>query len=100
MEKKQLLTDSISFFMNNTVSIEFIRDEKIYRVYFPKLPCCHLLPKELKNDFHDDVNRSTPKSKITDLMNMTEYIVNTMRHEEMLKEFFKFNPLLGILVNR
>jgi len=30
-----------------------VRDEKIYTVYFPKLPYCKLLPKESKLDFHD-----------------------------------------------
>lgn len=87
-------------FRKNSGSVEIVKDENIYRIYFPKLPCCQLLPKDLKNDFHDDVNRSTAKSKITRLMNETENIVNTMKHEENLNEFFKFNPILGFFVNQ
>lgn len=49
-----------------------VRDDKIYTVYFPKLPFCKLLPKDAKIDFHDEVDRTSSKTKLTYLMDETK----------------------------
>jgi hypothetical protein len=56
-----------------------------------------MLPKDLKEEFHDRVNRATPKAKITDLINGSPEFVKTMNHEERLRIIFNYNPLLGFL---
>lgn len=63
------------FFKRNSKSIEIIRDNNIIRIYFPKLPFCNTLSKDLKNDFHDEVSRESAKSKLTYLMSQTESFV-------------------------
>ena len=52
-----------------------IKDNNIIRIYFPKLPFCNTLSKDLKNDFHDEVSRESAKSKLTYLMSQTESFV-------------------------
>lgn len=64
-ENKELLIEAIKFFKFNTKSIEINREDKLYTVYFPKLPFCHMLPKDLKEEFHDTVVRTSSKSKLT-----------------------------------
>jgi inositol 1,4,5-triphosphate receptor type 3 len=46
--KKEKLIAAIEFFKKNTKQIEILRGDKISTVYFPKLPFCHKLPKDLK----------------------------------------------------
>lgn len=67
-EQKELTKNSIKFFKENTCSVEMIRDKHIHTVYFPKLPFCKLLPKDLKEEFHDAVPRTSSKTKLTYLM--------------------------------
>ena len=98
-EKKENLKKAIEFFKEHTKQIEILRDDKIATVYFPKLPFCHKLPKDLKEKFHDEVNRKTTKSKLTALMNTTEEFKNTMIHEERLRILFNYNPLLGFFAD-
>lgn len=52
----------------NTCSIDIIRDDNLYLIYFPKLPYCKQLPKDIKIDFHNNVDRTSSKTKLTDLM--------------------------------
>ena len=49
--------------------------------------------------FHDRVDRTSSKTKLTDLINECEIIIETMKHEERLRIFFKINPVLGILAS-
>jgi hypothetical protein len=76
-----------------------VRDENIYTVYFPKLPICKMLPKDSKTDFHNDVDRTSSKTKLTFLMDETKHIIKTMEHEERLRIFFSYNPVIGIFAS-
>jgi hypothetical protein len=66
---------AINFFRENTCSIDMLRDNKLYIIRFPKLPFCQLLPKDVKLSFHDRVDRTSSKSKLTDLMNECPIII-------------------------
>lgn len=41
-----------------------MRNEKLELVYFIKLPYTKFLPKDKKNEFNDNVDRSNVKSKV------------------------------------
>ena len=62
MEFKQLKTKALSFFKRNSAHIEIQRDGKFYKVFFPLLPECANLPKTIKREFHEKVNRTSVKS--------------------------------------
>ena len=76
-----------------------VRDDKIYTVYFPKLPYCKLLPKDAKIEFHDGVDRTSSKTKLTYLMDETKQLIKTMQHEERLRIFFSYNPVIGVFAS-
>ena len=78
VEQQKLMKKSISFFRQHTCNIDMVRDDKIYTVYFPKLPFCKLLPKDAKVEFHDDVDRTSSKTKLTYLMDETEKLIKIM----------------------
>lgn len=99
IEKKQMQQDALAFFKQNIAHIEIVRDNKIYKVYFPLLPITRYLPKSLKVDFHERVNRDSTKSKISDLMMDKDVFIRTMKHEEKLAKLFNKNKLIGVIFN-
>ena len=78
----------MSFFAKNVIHIEIIRDGEIFKVYFPILPCCKLLPKEVKIEFHEDINYEDEKGKLTELMEKSDEIIEIMQHEEVIQNIY------------
>ena len=99
MEKKQIQQEALAFFKKNIAHIEIVRDNKLYQVFFPLLPTTRFLPKSLKQDFHEKVNRESSKTKINDLMKDKDEFIRTMIHEEKLNKLFNKNKFIGIIFN-
>lgn len=97
--KKKNRRNAFKFFCENTVSIEFVRDEQISRAFFPLLPFCKLLPKESKIDFHNSIDYNNHKGKLRSLMEQSDFMINVMQHEEQLNEIFRRNFLLALLAS-
>jgi len=99
IEKKQIQQNALAFFKQHIAHIEIVRDNILYRLFFPLLPITRFLPKTLKQDFHERVNRESTKTKINDLMADTNLFIRTMIHEEKLNKLFNTNKLIGLLFN-
>ena len=69
------------FFKKWTVHIEIVRDNKVEKIYFPKLPFCQNNFATLKKKFHSKY-RPTIKMKITDLIACKEEVIKEMKYEE------------------
>lgn len=89
----------MTFFKKYIAHIEIVRDNKLYRVFFPLLPTTKFLPKSLKQDFHEKVNRDSTKTKINDLMQEKDLFIRTMIHEEKLNKLFNKNKLIDVIFN-
>ncbi|KRX06791.1 MIR motif [Pseudocohnilembus persalinus] len=98
-QNSEILKQAIQFFNKNSAHIELVRDNKIEKVHFILIPFCHYLPKETKQKFNDNVNRDSIHSKITGLLEQTPHIIQIMKHEERLKNFFDQQKLLAIFAN-
>ena len=99
-EQKQNLRDALLFFSRHVSHIEICMKEKMQKIFFPILPMCKMLPKEIKENFNENVNRINTKIKVEELMATAPYFIKIMRHEEKLRVFFNKNKMIGILVNR
>lgn len=99
-QKKQLIREVLSFFSNFVKHIEINRDGQLWKIFFPLLPMCKRLPKEIKEEFNENVNRVTNKIKVEELMIAAPLFLKIMRHEEKLRLFFNRNKMIGILANR
>lgn len=97
--KKELLSNILKFYSNFVVHIEIFRDNKLQKIFFPLLPFCKTLPKEIKNNFNEKVNRATSKIKVEELMASAPNFIKIMRHEEKLRLFFNKNKISGLIVN-
>lgn len=58
-----------------------------------------MLPKDSKDEFHENVIRTNSKSKVTYLMVNSELFIRTMRHEERLRILFNYSPILGFFAD-
>ncbi|CAD8076144.1 unnamed protein product [Paramecium sonneborni] len=94
LEQKELTKNAIKFFRQNTCSIDMIRDQKLYTIYFPKLPICKL-PKSARMEFHDQVDRTSSKTKLTYLMERANFLIKVMEYEEKLNSVFAKNPIFA-----
>ena len=99
LEKKQIQQNALAFFKQNIAHIEIVRDNNLYRVFFPLLPITRFLPKSRKTEFHENVNRESTKTKISNLMKDKDDFIRTMNHEEKLNKLFNTNKLIGIIFN-
>ena len=99
VEKKQLIREAVSFFRSNMAHIEIVRDGQLQKIYFPLLPFCKFLAKSLKTEFHETVTRTSTKAKLADLMEKADFLIEHMKHDEKLAQFFNKYKLIGILGN-
>lgn len=97
IEFKELKTKALNFFKHNSAHIEIQRDNKFYKVYFPLLPECANMPKTEKQEFHEKVNRTSVKTKVSGLLDESGYFINVMVHEQRLKNIFNKNKILGMI---
>ncbi|EGR33562.1 MIR domain protein [Ichthyophthirius multifiliis] len=93
------LKQALQFFKQKTCQIEIIRDGELQTIYFPKLPLCFTLADEVKDDFNNQVDRSSTKAKITCLMNQSDRIIRIMKHEERVRRLVNTQKIIGFIVN-
>ena len=98
-EKSKLYKEAIQFFAKNSAHIEVLRENVLERCFFILHPFCHCLPKDIKTEFNDTVNRGSVKTKVTGLMLKANEFTRTMIHEEKLKLFFGRNKFLALFAN-
>lgn len=69
---------ALSFFGKHTASIEINRNNTIYKLFFPKLPHCVSITEELKNEFQQNVSRTSLNAKVTSLVNLSDEIIDSL----------------------
>lgn len=97
MEFKELKSRALKFYKSHSSHIEIARENKFYKIYFPLLPECSTLPKPIKREFHEKVNRTSVKTKVSDLLDQADYFIDVITHEQKLKTFFSKNKFFGII---
>lgn len=76
---------ALEFFGKHTASIEINRNGKLYKLFFPKIPHCIHITKELKYEFQQNANRATLNSKVLSLVNLSENMINCLKIDTMYK---------------
>ena len=99
IEKKQLVQEAISFFRSNMGHIEIVRSGNLEKIYFPILPYCKYLSKDLKAEFQDTVNRTSTKTKVADLIQRSDELIKNMKHEEKMAHFLNHYKIFGLITN-
>lgn len=75
---------AFQFFSSHTARIEVVAEGLLQRVYFPVQPLCHYVSEESKYALMLNVNRTSPATKVTDLLQMATDLVTEMDHNYWL----------------
>jgi inositol 1,4,5-triphosphate receptor type 1/inositol 1,4,5-triphosphate receptor type 3 len=97
--EQKVFQESVKFFAKNSASIEVLRNGNLERIVFYKLSYCNYLPKESKIEFHENVDRDSVNSKISDLMDKANSLIEVCKHEETLTRFFNKYTFVAIFAN-
>jgi len=88
---------AMKFYEEITASIEVLKDENVYIIYFFKLPFCNGLNKFEKQLFLENIDRSNPQSKLMDIMKYSDQVKYELETDYKLKEFAGQIPLIGVI---
>ena len=88
---------AMKFYEEITSSIEVLKDENVYIIYFFKLPFCNGLNKFEKQLFLENIDRSNPQSKLMDIMKYSNQVKYELETDYKLKEFAAQIPILGVI---
>jgi hypothetical protein len=84
-----LFKEACQFFQSHTGNIEVIfTDNVISKVYFPLPPEASAITPDIKEQFEDEVDRSSYKNKLQSLINSAPNVIEKIQHENNLNKFF------------
>ena len=89
----EILNMALDFFEKNTGRIEIKFQGILSAAYFWLPPICKHLTIEVKEEFHDTVERSTDKKKIEGLLSKAEDIIGDMEYEEKLSKVYGYKAM-------
>ena len=89
---------ALKFYEQSTASIEVLKDENVYIIYFFKLPFCNGLNKFEKQSFLENMDRSNNQSKLMEIMRYSDEVKYELETDYKIKEFASKIPLLGVIL--
>ena len=98
-----LLHDSFnkaySFFFEYTPNIEVLYKNKILKYYVRLSPICKCLTREMKDEFHSYLDRSSAKTKTENLFNKVEFYRFQLIMNKKILDAFSTSPILNLFLN-
>jgi hypothetical protein len=97
--KRKVYKDNyaMKFYEEIALSIEVLKDENVYIIYFFKLPFCNGLNKFERQLFLENIDRSNPQSKLMDIMKYSNQVKYELETDYRLKEFAAKIPIIGVI---
>lgn len=86
----------LRFYEQNSASIEVEYKERIYFLPFINMPYFRYLPKQNKNEFNDNVDRSSRESKVRSLIFAYEQFKNSAKYTFQTDLFVRRVPVLNV----
>ena len=90
---------AIQFYQENSLNIEILKDDEVFKVYCPRLHFFNAFDEKMKKDFDDNADRESVQSKLTYLINRKEQIYMTLKQINVLEQKYgRFGPLKYLLI--
>jgi hypothetical protein len=96
---KDMLKAALKFFKRYVGRIDIVRDGLLEKIYFPYMPFCKYLREKDQVNFHNNVDRTSTKTKLTGLLEQSKNFYDVMKHENDLRPIFRNNMFLRVLEN-
>ena len=90
---------AITFYEQTTASIEVLRNENVYIIYFFKYPFCNGLNKFEKQQFLESMDRSNAQSKLMNIMRYSDQVKYELETDYKIKEFASRIPIFGVILS-
>ena len=90
---------SFSFYFKNTPHIEICVNGKIEKYYIKLSPICKCLTREMKDEFHVSVDRSSAKTKISNLFDQVKFFKEQLTINKKILDAFSKAPILNLFFN-
>ena len=94
------LKEGILFFRNNTLHVEIVKDDKIQKLFFPKLNFFNFFSDELLLEFRLNSNRASTQTKVASIFQNANHIYDTLKQGEKIYNFTKKLSYFGVLFNK
>ena len=91
------IKEAINFYSNNSLDIEILKDDIVFKVYCPKLSFFNGFDDKLKANFEDNADRTSDQTKLVSLMNEKDKIYQKIKQLYILENFFKKSWIFNIL---
>ena len=98
-ELDSCLKRSFSFYFNNTPHIELSIHGKIQKYYIKLSPICNCLTSEMKEEFHETIDRASAKTKVAGLFNQVEFFRRQLIMNKKILDAFTQAPILNLFFN-
>ena len=92
-------TLAYEFFFEYTPHIEILNDKKIIKYYIRLSPICKCLTREMKDEFHANLDRSSAKTKIEKLFKNVEFYRAQLNINKNILDAFTTAPILNLFFN-
>ena len=93
------LSHAFSFFFENTPHIEILNNGKIIKYYIKLSPICKCLTEEMKEEFHDSIDRASAKTKTAELFSNVEFFRAQLIMNKKILDAFNKAPILNLFFN-
>ena len=92
-----LLKKAMNFYSENSVSIEILKDDIVFKVYCPKLSFFDGFDEKNKKNFEDNAKRASLQTKLMSLMNEKDKIYHKIKQLDSLQKKFKNIWIFNVL---
>lgn len=94
-----IILKSIEFYAKNSLSIEILKDNVVFKVYCPKLHFFNAYDEKMKKKFDDNADRSSPQTKLMSIINEKDQIYVTLKQINFLEQKYKkLGPLKYLFI--
>ena len=92
---------SIQFYHENSLCIEILKDNVVFKVYCPKLQFFNYYDEKMKKKFDDNADRSSIQTKLMSIINEKDQIYVTLKQINFLQQKYqKLGPLKYLFIYR
>jgi hypothetical protein len=89
--------NSTTFYFKHSKSIEILRDEVVYKIYFFSYPFLRNFNNFEKKTFLEGMDRTNSKTKLMDILKFSNNLKYELEYDYKIKRFLIFIPVIGIV---